>query len=95
MGYEMKTTFWSDFSIADHFGIDAIVDTYKRAFEGWKDNVVYLTELVLVLNWKIWDWYEKNEKVARTYNDLWEVTQNYAFDTLKGDDLSYFINVID
>ncbi len=32
MGYEQKTTFWMDFSIADKFGIAAIKDTYKRAF---------------------------------------------------------------
>ena len=50
MGYEQKTTFWMDFSIADKFGIAAIKDTYKRAFNAWKDNHVYLTELVMVLN---------------------------------------------
>ena len=63
-GYEMTTTFMMDFSIADKFGITAIKDTYKRAFEEWKDSYVYLTELVIVLNLKIWEWYEKNEDVA-------------------------------
>ena len=28
-GYEMQTTFWQDFSIADRFGIDAIKDTHS------------------------------------------------------------------
>lgn len=46
MGYEQKTTFWMDFSIADKFGIAAIKDTYKRAFNAWKGNHVYLTELL-------------------------------------------------
>ena len=52
-GYKPKTTFYEDFSIADRFGIPAVKDTFKRAFEGWKDNHIYLTELVMVLNWKI------------------------------------------
>ena len=93
--YQQKTTFWQDFTIADHFGINAIKDTHKRAFESWKNNTEYLTELVLVLNWKIWDWYEKNEKIAEVYNTLWEYTQNWAYDNLKGDELKYFLEVID
>lgn len=57
-GYELQTTFWDDFSIADKFGISAIKDTYKRAFEEWKDNFKYLTELILVLHHKIWQYHE-------------------------------------
>ena len=30
IGYEPKTTFWMDFSIADKFGIEAIVDTFNQ-----------------------------------------------------------------
>ena len=93
--YEFKTTFWQDFTIADKFGIKAIKDTYKRSFNEWKDNYIYLTELVLVLNWKIWDWYEKDEEVARVYNDLWEKTDKYALDNLQENELNYFINTTD
>lgn len=45
-GYELQTTFWEDFSIADRFGLSAIQDTFKRAFEEWKNNYKYLTELI-------------------------------------------------
>ena len=38
LGYEPKTTFWEDFSIADRFGLDAVKDTYIRAFKEWKNN---------------------------------------------------------
>ena len=70
-GYETMTTFWQDFSIADRFGIEAVKDTYKRAFTEWKSNYKYLTELVMVLNWKIWEHYEKNNKeLSKVYNDL-------------------------
>ena len=94
-GYEMQTTFWDDFSIAEHFGIAAVKDTYKRAFSEWKDNAVYLTELVMVLNWKIWHWYERNEKLARVYNELWEKADLYAQENLTGEDLSYFYRTTD
>jgi hypothetical protein len=36
LGYNVFTTFWDDFSIADRFGVKGIKDTYKRAFEEWK-----------------------------------------------------------
>ena len=44
------TTFYMDFTIADHFGIEAIKDTFNRAFEEWKTDYKYLTFLVLNLN---------------------------------------------
>ncbi len=58
------TTFWQDFTIADKFGKDAVLDTYRRAFEEWKGDYRYLTELVMVLNHKIWEHYEKTRRSA-------------------------------
>ena len=94
-GYESKTTFWNDFSIADRFGVSAIRDTYKRAMRAWKTDPIYLTELVMVLNHKIWYWYERNETLARVYNELWEKADAYACENLKGDDLAYFYRTTD
>ena len=94
-GYETKTTFYEDFSIADKFGAEAVKDTYRRAFESWKDNVEYLTELVMVLNWKIWAHYENNEELAQVYNKLWQEADTYALENLEGDDLSYFWRTAD
>lgn len=37
-GYDLITTFWEDFSIADKYGIAGVKDTYKRAFSEWKDS---------------------------------------------------------
>ena len=88
--YETITSFWSDFTIADRFGVSAIKDTYKRAFNEWKDNYKYLTELVMVLNWKIWQFYEKNNQYAEVYNKLWEEADEYACNNLKGDEAAYF-----
>lgn len=95
-GYKPKTTFWQDFSIADIFGgISAVKDTFNRAFDEWKDNYIYLTELVMVLNHKIWEHYENNEQLAEVYNDLWVKADNYACNNLKGEELSYFYKTTD
>ena len=94
-GYETITSFWSDFTIADRFGVSAIKDTYKRAFNEWKDNYKYLTELVMVLNWKIWQFHEKNNQYAEVYNKLWEEADAYACNNLKGDEAAYFFRVTD
>ena len=93
--YEFKATFWMDFSIADRYGIPAIKDTYNRAFEEWKDNYIYLTELVMVLNWKIWQWYKNREEFAEVYNELWEMADSYAMENLHGEEMNYFITTTD
>ena len=94
-GYEPKTTFWDDFSIAERFGEKAIRDTYKRAFNEWKSNTEYITELTLILNWKIWRYNEKDEALAKLYNELWEKTDAWCSENLKGDDLAYFYRTLD
>ena len=94
-GYECKTTFWQDFSIADRFGTSAVRDTFKRAFNEWKDNYIYLTELVMVLNHKIWDHYETREDLAVVYNELWQKADNYGLENLKGEELNYYIRTLD
>ena len=94
-GYEFQTTFWQDFSIADRFGNAAIKDTFKRAFNEWKSNYIYLTELVMVLNWKIWEWYDKNNERAQLYNALWQQADEYAHDNLTDEEFAYFWRATD
>ena len=94
-GYTPKTTFYMDFSIADKFGASAVKDTYNRAFDSWKDNVEYLTELVMVLNWKIWEHYETNLPLAELQQDLYYKTDDWAMSNLKDEDLQYFLRTTD
>lgn len=96
-GYTPITTFWNDFSIADKFGIDAIKDTFNRAFEGWKTNVRYLTELVMVLNHKIWYWYsfERNEELVKAYDELWRQADQWCSENLTGEDAEYYFQTTD
>ena len=94
-GYQTITTFWEDFSIADEFGVRAVKGTYERAMKEWKTNYKYLTELVMVLNWKIWQHHEKNSQLADIYHNLWEEADMYAIENLKGDELVYFYKTTD
>ena len=94
--YQFKTTFWTDFSIADVFGVSAIKDTFNRAFEEWRDNYIYITELVLVLNWKLWEHYDKdNMTFAQIYNDFYREAYSYGCEHLEGDELKYFFDTLD
>ena len=92
---EFKTTFFEDFTIADNFWEKAIKDTYKRCFAEWKNNVKYFTEFVVALNWKIWQRYEKDESIARVYNDLWQEADEYACENFKGEDANYYFRLTD
>ena len=95
-GYQTFTTFWQDFSIADEFGVCAIRDTYKRAFNEWKNNYKYLTELVMVLNYKSWQHYEEgNRFFSEVYTKLYEEANGYAYESLKGEELDYYFSITD
>lgn len=95
MDEQFTTTFWMDFSIADAFGKDAVQDTYNRAFAEWKSDYRYLTDLVMVLNHKIWQHYQTNEPLARLYDRLWREAADYAVENLKDDELRYYLDVTD
>ena len=95
-GYETITTFWTDFSIADRFGISAIKDTYTRAFNEWKSDYKYLTELVMVLNWKCWHFYDKgNNEYCLLYSNLDHEAADYAVENLSGEEARYYFEVTD
>lgn len=93
--YEFKTTFWQDFTIADKFGTDAIKDTFKRAFKEWKKDYIYLTELVLVLNWKCWQHHQENVRYSKLYAKLYEDANDYAVQNLKGKEFDYYFEQVD
>lgn len=95
-GYKPITTFYEDFSIADAFGRAAVKDTFRRGLETAKCfGYKYITEFVMALNWKIWEHYERNEPLARLYDDLWTKASRYAEENLQGEELSYYYMTID
>ena len=98
--YATFTTFWSDFSIAERFGYEAIDDTAARAYKEWKNDVKYLTELVMILNHKCWMYYHDGaEALSDHYSDLYykyyEKALNYLDKKGNKEDISYFIRTLD
>lgn len=94
--YQTKTTFFADFSIAENFGIKAVKSTFVRAFQEWKSNYVYVTELCVIMNLKCWNHYEKgNTEISELYSELYYLVRDYAYDTFKGTALEYFHQTID
>lgn len=98
-GYQPKTTFWEDFSIADGFGIKEVQETFDRAFEEWKDDKVYGTELAMVLNWKQFqfakDGWKAEGEMCNLYIKLWKQMDAYVMKNWKGEDLSYYLRETD
>ena len=94
-GYELKTTFWDDFTIADSFGLEAIRDTFNRSFYNWKNDVEYITELAMVMSWKSCYYYDKNQEYMNLYSDLYHEVDNWCLDNLSEEDLIYYIQTTD
>ena len=94
-GYKVKTTFYTDFSIADKFGLEAIEDTYSTAFEEWKSDYEYVTELCMVLNWKMFRWFEKNDDYFNLYKRLYTQLDEWCMENLKDEELEYYIQTTD
>ena len=92
MDYEFKTTFWMDFNIAEQYGIDAVKETFNRVFKEWKTNYTFFYELTLVMNWKCWYHYEKNNiKLSKLYANYYNQLCEYGLNNLKGKEREDFI----
>lgn len=94
-GYEVKTTFYTDFSISEIFGIESIRSTYIQCFNEWKDDYEYITELCMVLNWKMFRWYEVKDDFYELYKTLYTELDQWCIDNLKGEELEYYYQTTD
>lgn len=79
----IDNTFYSDFTIAERFGLMAIQDTYNRSFKAYKNSIEYLTALAMALNHKISIWHAVDGERAKLYDKLWRETDMYI---LEGDE---------
>ena len=95
LDFKFESSFWEEFSIAEDHGGDAVREHYDLVFPQWKGNLKYLTELVLVLNWKISTWFGVDDTIGLTYDELWRETDGYALNTLKGEDLHNYLSTLD
>ena len=100
-GYQTKTTFYGDLSIAEFCeGVKGIRDTYNRVMKEWMSNVEYITEFIMCLNHKIWEFYDENYcnrliklsidkdkalELSRLYDELWKDAEDKFFTYYKED----------
>lgn len=92
--FQFETSFWEEFSIAESYGPQGIREHYNLVFPQWKGNVRFLAELVLVLNWKIYQWYRVDDRIGLVYDELWKKADGYALKNLKGDDLDSYLSIL-
>lgn len=83
--YERKTTFTSDFSIAEWCvpveGMQAIASTLRNALTNWRDDIEFFAEIVIVLNMKSWEHAaRKNNQYRQMYSELYYMAQSLYFD---------------
>lgn len=95
VGKKRKTTFFSDLSIAECYGINEIKDTYKRVLKAWKTDVVFMSEFVIALNQKIWQHYKDNKPLSKVYDELWRQADEFCMDNFKEEDLIYYLRYTD
>lgn len=106
LGYERKTTFYSDFMIAELCGnaLHDVRDTFNRAFNEWKSDIKYITEMYMVFNARINILYEqKNMPLYNLYMELYQKIDNYVLAedndgnplNYSKEDVGYFISTTD
>ena len=83
--YKRKTTFTSDFSIAEWCvcieGTRAIFETLSNALKNWRDDVEFFAELLLVLNMKSWEHDARgNYKYSCLYANVFYYVKDLYFD---------------
>lgn len=94
-GYEPKTTYYSDFSIAEAYGVNAIKDTYRRAIKYWGTDIEWMTEIAMVLNWKSWEHSTTDSDLANLYAEMYYDHAEWVNEHFSGDDLAYYYRTTD
>lgn len=93
-GYETITSFYLDFSVADELGSESIKSVFDNVFNKCKYDYKYLTELVMVLNWKMYE-HRDGCLLGKVYADLYAIADTYACENLNGAELKYFLRTTD
>lgn len=96
--YRRKTTFYSDLSIAEWYGAKDVIDTYRRVMKEWMNNLEYITEFVLCLNWKCWEHHGKgNVPLSKMYSELYYKAEDEVLNHYKDNKsaLDYYYRIMD
>ena len=83
---ERQTSFMSDLSIGEWYGLSGLLDTVRKVVNEWKDNEVFIAEFILCLNWKSWEHHaRKNAGWMELYAVLFEEVRDLLYDYYESD----------
>lgn len=86
-GKERKTTFMSDLSIGEWYGLRGVFNTIKNAMTSWRDDEKYMAEFVLCLNWKAWEHdARQNTNWVKFWSVMYELVRDLMYDYYEGDE---------
>ena len=99
LGHERKTTFFSDLSIAEWFGVGSIRETYTRVIDAWMDNLVFITEFIVCLGLKASQWAGENggAELQDVYSNLFAEATDAFYNHYEGNEgaCDYFFHMTD
>lgn len=104
--YERKTTYTSDFSIAEWCvpveGMKAIASTLRNALTNWRDSIEFFAEIIIVLNMKSWEHHARgNQNYSQMYSELYFMAKDLYFDWFDKDNkqhnnaMQYYYDYVD
>ena len=76
------TTFYGDFKVAESYARAgeprALESTWKRAWDEWRNNAAYVTELCVVMNHLCWE-HQDDDELCRWYVGKYELCRSRIF----------------
>ena len=95
-GKKRITTLMTEFTIADSFGPDAVKTTFERSKHYLSDYKIW-SEMVIVLNQKIWEYSKTDQTLSSLYEELWSKAQNMFFERYANNDEAkeYYLKTTD
>ena len=96
----MREEFWHVFDEAEESGEPTVTVIASILYQRWRDSICDLTDLIMVINHKSWDHYQKgNDKFQELYTELYYEYYEKALDYLeknnRDEELTYFIRTLD
>ena len=94
-GYQPLTLFYTDLSVSEAYGADAVQGIFEFCFDiAIKSGIAHLTELVLVLMCKAEETSETDAALAKIYEGLWKKVDAYVQNKFNGNKLYHYYKTL-
>ena len=94
VGYTRKSTFFSDLSIAEWYGVKEVKDTIRRVVKNWFDDTEMFTEFVMCVNHKAWEHHQRqNSELSQLYSEKFYELQDMVYEKWDEEAQSYYYKI--